>query len=91
MEQLYVKKAITEFGLPEGNLGAKMPVKLAHGIRITRLVNQNFYMMLPTLDDSSLGCYDGVVAYNRQNLAANVAKLWPESCMIFVRPSQLDP
>ncbi len=80
-----------EFELPEGILDGREPVKLAHGIRSSRLANENFYMMLPTLDDSSLGCYDGVVAYNRQNLAANVAKLWPESCMIFVRPSQLDP
>ena len=64
-----------EFGLTEGILDGKMPVKLAHGIRVCRLVNENFYMMLPTLDGSSLGCCDGVGAYDCQNLAANVVEL----------------
>ena len=64
-----------EFGLTKDILDGKMPVKLAHGIRVCRLVNENFYMMLPTLDGSSLGCCDGVGAYDCQNLAANVVEL----------------
>ena len=73
----------------EGILDGNIPVKSAHGIRISRLVNENFYMMLPTLDGSSLGCCDDVGAYDCQNLAANVVELWPTSHGICVRPSQL--
>ena len=64
-----------EFELPEGILDGREPVKLAHGIRSSRLANENFYMMLPTLDGSSLGCCDDVGAYDCQNLAANVVEL----------------
>ena len=78
-----------EFGLTEDILNGRAPVKLAHGIRISRLANENFYMMLPTLDGSSLGCCDDVGACDCQNLAANVVDLWPTSRRIPVRPCQL--
>ncbi|MEC7116786.1 MAG: hypothetical protein VXW71_01235 [Actinomycetota bacterium] len=69
----------------EGILDGNIPVKSAHGIRSSRLANENFYMMLPTLDGSSLGCCDDVGAYDCQNLAANVVELWPTSRGICVR------
>ena len=55
-----------EFGLTEDILNGKEPVKLAHGIRSSRLANENFYMMLPTLDGYSLGCCDDVGACDDQ-------------------------
>ena len=85
----YFKKVMFEFGLTEDILNGREPVKLAHGIRSSRLANENFYMMLPTLDGSSLGCCDDVGACDCQNLAANVVNLWPTSRRIPVRPCQL--